>query len=64
MLNGWFLPQVSVELRKSKKDDMLSKRRNVALDDEPVSPLQASSVVLGAKNFHNYFIRSSVRPCV
>ena len=33
---------MSVELRKNKKDDMLSKRRNVATDDEPLSPLQVT----------------------
>ena len=35
--------KVSVELRKNKKDDMLSKRRNVAVDEEPVSPLQVGN---------------------
>lgn len=29
-----------MELRKSKKEDHLLKRRNLDLDDEPLSPLQ------------------------
>ena len=33
-----------MDLRKQKKEDLLSKRRNVCLDDdEPTSPLQDAS---------------------
>ncbi|XP_014230579.1 importin subunit alpha-1 [Trichogramma pretiosum] len=30
--------EISVELRKANKDDQLSKRRNINIDDEPLSP--------------------------
>jgi hypothetical protein len=37
--------EVNVELRKSKKEDHLPKRRNLEVDDEPLSPLETTNLV-------------------
>ena len=40
--------ETSVELRKARKDDQLTKRRNMALiEDEPTSPLKDSTNKVG-----------------
>ncbi len=36
---------MNVELRKSKKEDHLPKRRNLEVDDEPLSPLETTNLV-------------------
>lgn len=40
--------EVNVELRKSQKEDHLPKRRNLEIDDEPLSPLQQKIRVAAA----------------
>ena len=48
----------SVELRKAKKEEKLTKRRNLTnLDDEPTSPLSESTNKVTASSLNKMFLR-------
>jgi importin subunit alpha-2 len=40
--------EVNVEFRKPKKEDHLPKRRNLEVDEEPLSPLETTNLVAAA----------------
>lgn len=52
--------EVSVELRKAKKDDQLSKRRNMDDESEPGSPLQDKNAQVCYNFFCTFFIKFKV----
>jgi len=51
--------EVSVELRKAKKDDQLSKRRNMDDDSEPGSPLHDKNAQASC-NFYAVFLELTI----